>query len=437
MVIQNKMYSPQNWDEFLDKAFARQDSVDGYDDYKKRFISSMGNYFDENNEMLTECYSFYETAVSTDFFKNNYSIMDEKNLRGLLSQCKVLVLTANPIEKAIFHYFISQQTHEKIRRILCDNAVYFILKWGKYWVAHVPQIETGAYKDHGANSSLQEALKHFIPNVIFSLGVAFGIDYESQQIGDVIVSKRILPYSENKRDENIIKPDRNQDKTIDNWLHVRFLNTSGFLDGVTYGDVLSGGSVMSSFSEKDRVCLGYSKKEFIVGGEMEGAALFQYAKTYEIPCAVVKGICDWGVAKNDIFDDEQSEKEKRFKDGLQAYAMAEVMKKCQPLFVDKTIFDVPKSGNIQILTKRYTTARNSLIVSVILIILLGCYFSFFTAFDNIRNSFMGLGLIIFAYIIWFINSNFLQILLRIRYRRAMSRMNTETSRDNNDIEKNE
>lgn len=73
----------------------------------------------------------------------------------------------------------------------------------------------------GSNATINEALKHFTPNVIISLGIAFGIDYTTQNIGDVIVSRRILPYNENKRDEDKIKPDRSQDKTIDDWLHVR------------------------------------------------------------------------------------------------------------------------------------------------------------------------------------------------------------------------
>lgn len=73
-------------------------------------------------------------------------------------------------------------------------------------MAHVHQNETGSYKDMGSNLTIAEALKHFTPNVIISLGIAFGIDYNSQELGDVIVSRRVFPYSENKRDKDKVKP---------------------------------------------------------------------------------------------------------------------------------------------------------------------------------------------------------------------------------------
>ena len=65
-----------------------------------------------------------------------------------------------------------------------------------------------------------------------------------------------------------------------------------------------------------------------------------------IPCAVIKGICDWGVAKNDIFPNEP-EREDEFKDSLQAYAMSQVVEKCYPLFRDGTIFSSSKMKNLE------------------------------------------------------------------------------------------
>lgn len=212
--------------------------------------------------------------------------------------------------------------------------------------------------------------------VIFSLGVAFGIDYKKQHIGDVIASKRILLYNDNKRNESKIKPERSQDKRSDSWLHLRFMNANGFLDNITYGDILTGGSVLSSYKEKNAICLGYTESDFIIGGEMEGNALFQYEKSDGIPCAVIKGICDWGVEKNSIFsdsektskldDDESSklneEKEEIFKDSLQAFAMKNVFEKCRPLFHDKFLFATSKNSDINELKFKYKFSRNVLII---------------------------------------------------------------------------
>lgn len=366
---ENGRYTSQKWVDFLEEAQEREGFKD-YEEYKHEFLRFMQDYAHQHIEELQKYYEYYKTAISQGFFESHYVLLEEKKLESVLSRCKVMVLTANPIEKAVFHFMITERNGEKIRRIISGNTVYFILKWGKYWVAHMHQTETGAHKNLGTNTTIYEALKHFTPNVIISLGIAFGIDYKNQNIGDVIVSKRILPYSENKRDEDKLKPDRSQDKTIDDWLHVRLVNANGFLDEVLYGDVLTGGSVMSSFSEKDKTCLGYTKADFIVGGEMEGDALFQYAKNDGIPGVVIKGICDWGVAKNDIFPDNPKD-EKILKDSLQAFAMAEAVEKSDPLFNDKEIFSTPKNINTIELKKNYNFVKISLILSQIFIFLRG------------------------------------------------------------------
>lgn len=349
-------YNIQKWDDYLQAANLRMvrtdNTCDTWNKYKNDFLNFMRNYADMNCEILQEVYENYQKAISTDFFDEHYELIDESELHNLLSVCKVLLITANPIEKAMLHYCVTQSKEgARIRRIISDTNAYFIFKWGRYWIAHIHQPQTGAFKNLGLNSTLTEALRHFSPNVIISVGVAFGIDYQTQNIGDVIVSRKLYPYSENKRDEDIVKPDRSQDKVIDDWLDVRFVNANGFLDGVTYGGILSGGSVMSSFEEKDRVCVAYSKGDYVVGGEMEGSALFQISQSRGIPCAVIKGICDWGVAKNDIFPDAP-EQEEVFKDSLQAYAMSQVVKKCYPLFRDGTIFSSSKMKQLEVEKRR-------------------------------------------------------------------------------------
>lgn len=368
--IKNKIYNSQKWKTFLEAAKMRCSDTEN-NTYKQEFVEFMRKYEEEHKNDLSESLYYYDVATSERFFEECYLLLDSKKIKSILSKCTVMVLTANPIEKAIFHYMMFTKSHKKIIRILCGNTAYFVLKWDKYWVAHVHQAETGAHKNLGANTTIYEALKYFTPNVIISLGIAFGIDYLSQNIGDVIVSKRLLPYSENKRDEDKIKPDRSQDKVIDYWLQVRLVNASGFLDGVTYGDILTGGSVMSSFEEKDKICSGYTNADFIIGGEMEGDALFQYAKIADIPGVVIKGICDWGVAKNDIFP-EEPDREECFKNSLQAFAMVRAIEKSTPLFHDKEIFAMPKNIEYIELKHKYKLFKYSFIVSQL--IALACCF---------------------------------------------------------------
>lgn len=374
---QRVRYKSKNWCTFLDQAAARQTKSGSnevqseIETYKAQLTEFMRHYHSdsEHSEELKSCYKEYEDAGTKEFNDKYYCTLDAKELDDALSMCAVMIVTANDIEKAILHSEIAK-TGSKISRFIGRQNSYFIFKWGKYYVAHVHQGETGANKDMGTNSTICEALKHFTPNVIISLGVAFGIDYTVQHLGDVLVSKRILPYSENKRDEDMLKPDRSQDKTIDGWLHVRLQNAAEFLKNVTYGDILTGGSVMSSFEEKDKICLGYTKSDFVIGGEMEGNAVFQTSKRIGIPGVVMKGICDWGVAKNDIYP-EDPEKEEQFKESLQAFAMKKAVESCFLLMRDKALFSRPKNENVDVLQKQNKIAKVIAVIPQVLILVSG------------------------------------------------------------------
>lgn len=355
-------YNINNWIAYYNNARKRQEQSLA-NSYEKDLIEDLRCFVSNMRLSLCKAYRMYKRMTSIRYFKKYYGNISPNNLDDYLYKCKILILTANPIEKAILHYFAINNGNKKIHKIIYDEESYFIFKINKYYVCHLAQSQTGSYKDYGTYTTVQKALKHFTPNVIFALGVAFGIDYKTQHIGDVLVSKRLLPYSVNKRIDDKIKPDRNQDKKIDNWLEVRLNSLPGFMDKVTYGDILSGDSVMSSVDEKDKICLAYSENEFIIGGEMEGNALFQISNSTDIPCVIIKGICDWGVAKNNLYDN--SKKEEHTKISLQAYAMLNVLEKCRILFCDASLFDIPKYNEIK---KLNTSIKKNILNYVLLII---------------------------------------------------------------------
>lgn len=362
-----RRYTQKQWAAYLNN-LGEQASRDNEDALRK----FMRDYHDSNRYYLEKWLEAYHDTLKDEFFFRNYVRVKKRKIKRLLARCKVMVITANPIEKAILHYIVVQQKNVKILRFFYGNIVFFVFRWNNYIVAHVHQGETGANTDLGASSTIFSALKLFTPNVIISLGVAFGIDYETQTIGDVIVSRRLLPYNENKRDEEQLKPNRTQDKTIDRWLKVRLNNAPGFIDSVTFGDVLTGGSVLSSISEKAKICQGYTKTDFIVGGEMEGSALYQFANIENVPGFVMKGICDWGVSKNNIYPDEP-EMEEAFKDSLQAFAMSKAVEKCAQLLKDAELFSEPKHADIKKLQKEQKWNRTALTVVACLLLVYGGY----------------------------------------------------------------
>lgn len=401
--VHPEKYDVSKWGEYLGRIQPERYDSKSEEDYvrsnMKRFhkkgSAKYGDCTTENkcDRTLDRLFDYLQTTNLIASGQQMYSLKDETELIKELKDCKVLIVTANEIERDILHYKIAGECKEpKITRIIYGNVAYFIFRWGKYKVAHVHQHQMGSNRDLGMRRTLEEVLTVFRPNVIFSMGVAFGIDPTTQNIGDVLVSHKVFPYSENKVRDDLILPDRSQDKVIDNWLDVRFVNTTGFLEGVTYGSILSGGSVLSSDEDKARICRAYSKQDFVVGGEMEGSALFQLCASYDIPCAVIKGICDWGSCKNGIYCDiwesekedkrpsskEALEKEAHLKKCAQAFAMSQVYEKCNVLFQDPTLFSHPKTRAVDAERKTSKTLmRISMAVnSLILLILSLSYFRF-------------------------------------------------------------
>lgn len=366
-------YNHEKWEKFLQSAKKRQGNEkeggkencetenDEYHDRIRRLIQA---YKRDHASEILKYNKEYEYAIEEEYVNKLYKNRSDIFLNCCLRKCKVMILTANPVEMAILHREMTRGNRQVIKKIVSGNIVYFIFKWGKYKVVHLHQLECGANTEYGTNSLLNEALLHCTPNVIISLGVAFGIDPENQEIGEVIVSERLLPYNANKRKGNRLVAIRNQDKRIDKWLGVRLGSVAGFMGNVYYGDILTGGSVLSSFEEKDRICCAYSETDYLVGGEMEGSALFAEANFKRIPGVVIKGICDWGAIKNEkddnegykapkIEDDREDENgicilsDAEFKHGMQAYAMSMAIEKCNRLFSNKYLFDNPKNINLQ------------------------------------------------------------------------------------------
>ncbi len=85
---------------------------------------------------------------------------------------------------------------------------------------------------------------------------------------------------------------------------------------------------------------------------------------------MMKGICDWGVAKNDIYP-EDPEKEEQFKESLQAFAMKKAVESCFLLMQDKALFSRPKNENVDVLQKQNKIAKAIAVIPQVLIFVSG------------------------------------------------------------------
>lgn len=156
--------------------------------------------------------------------------------------------------------------------------------------------EMGFSGPGGAMLTVADAIRELHPSTVILLGIAFGVDPDKQQIGDVLVSQQILDYSPKRvgtgdegevvdtprgnRVPASIRPlTRFRDSRYDwNEAHIRF------------GPILSGPDLVDNVEHREKL---RKLQPEAIGGEMEGAGLYAAALRENVDWIVVKAICDW------------------------------------------------------------------------------------------------------------------------------------------------
>jgi nucleoside phosphorylase len=130
------------------------------------------------------------------------------------------------------------------------------------------------------------------------VGIAYGLDEEKQQIGDILVSRQLVAYDHQRVGSN---PEGKQTLQIRGdrisapvWLLDRFkagLQTWQEPPQVYFGLILSGGKLVANQSYRDQL---YQIEREAIGGEMEGVGLYEAAHRHHVGWILVKAISDWG-----------------------------------------------------------------------------------------------------------------------------------------------
>lgn len=340
-----------------------------------------------NNEIKENIISFYKTNAEicdrkycevTD--RNNFriyvDIKEEDRINSLLLKSSIIILTANEFEKKVLHLNIYKEKKEKIKHVLknCSSNkrrpfevnMYFF-EMGGYSLLHMHAKETGAYTLGGAADLIRYVFKnkYCLPTAIISFGICFGNDYKKHKIGDTIIARKLYPYFMSAKikektffvkDSNIFEIDTYLDAKIQ---HMKGQGEFDESKGVYYGNMITGEAVVSDVLLKE-IFMEAATNQPVLGGEMEGYALFKECQGYEcyMPCLLLKSICDWGACKN-IEDDCGII---NLKDRLQAYAADQayqvlaVFMKEEKEFFERTVYEQIKEA-IQ-----YSLAREKVII---------------------------------------------------------------------------
>jgi nucleoside phosphorylase len=210
-----------------------------------------------------------------------------------------LFVTANEHEKKAFEQFFKRREKKHI-----NAKNYYLGDFGSYKAAYIHIDEQGG--NHPAATPLVgELIRKIKPVAVVMVGIAFGANKDTQNIGDILVSKQILPYDSQK----FLDTGTNYKETpkdVGYQLLNAFSISEDWLyqldDGrkpMTYvGAILTGSILINNYEYRTKLLNDFSMYNPI-GGEMEAYGIYSVCRTHGVTeWIIIKGICDWGYEKN-------------------------------------------------------------------------------------------------------------------------------------------
>ncbi len=224
---------------------------------------------------------------------------EKKTLKADTQLGGILIVTVTRVEaQAVLNVFSQAAGTGWTRQVIGKKTYYNLGTHGSVPVFMV-QSEMGIATLGGALLTVRQAIQDLQPQAVIMCGIAFGLRPDKQQLGDILVAKRILYYEPQKVDMQRGQMPRGDRVTSAGRLLDRF--RSGDLDwqGVSrhFGLVLSGEKLVNDPTFRDWLL---ETEPEAIGGEMEGAGLYVAARDAQVDWILVKAICDWADGeKND------------------------------------------------------------------------------------------------------------------------------------------
>jgi nucleoside phosphorylase len=164
------------------------------------------------------------------------------------------------------------------------------------------QSQMGAIGPGAALLTVYEGIKALSPGAVIMVGIAFGTDRHTQNIGDILVSRRILSYEPVRVGTSA----KGTLKLVPRGYRVaastKLLNRFDAADltwkgaRVRFGLIVSGEKLIDNESFRDQLL---QLEPEAIGGEMEGAGLYAAAQDSNTDWILVKAISDWADGRKD------------------------------------------------------------------------------------------------------------------------------------------
>lgn len=212
----------------------------------------------------------------------------------------LLLVTVTDIETRTVLTLLEERYGRKPQQLFIGDKTYRDL--GVIGGAHtfLVRSEMGAGGLGGAILTVAAGIADLNPAAVIMPGIAFGIDPQRQQIGDILVARQLMLYDLQKvatdSEGGFVLRARGDRPSASPWLLDRFRAGGDDWQGAAlhFGLVLSGDKLIDNLDFRDQL-LRFEPEA--IGGEMEGAGLYVAAQSRKVDWLLVKAICDWADGK--------------------------------------------------------------------------------------------------------------------------------------------
>lgn len=275
-----------------------------------------------NNRDLIKLKEFSEvtTKVSSEGSENtveepDYSIEDqswyapnfpetiavhESEIEALSPEIEVVIITATDVElKSVLHPLRPYPTKDGILLLYSGPETYYLGEFGNFKTV-ITKCRMGSISEGSVILATEQAQRIWRPRAIIMVGIAFGKNSRSQGMADVLVASQIIPYESQRIGEEVISRSAippsnatllNRFENAQNW---RFFRPDGMQCKLHIGPILSGEKLIDNQEFKAALFKQFPQA---IGGEMEGAGLCAASGRVGTPWILVKAICDWADGK--------------------------------------------------------------------------------------------------------------------------------------------
>ena len=221
-----------------------------------------------------------------------------------INSIDILILTATPDETNVVRTKI-----EKPEYVFKDARLYTVGKMGLYNVVQVESL-AGSVEEGASEDTTIAAIDIWKPKMIISVGIAYGINIDKHNLGDVVFAVQAITYSGAKiSDSQIVLSKNLWIPSPDSYLKRLIKVFSQFEHGFSLhsGSIITGENVIDDDNFKNKLVEAI-KELRPVGGEMESFGIYKAAHKKKIQyCFLLKGICDWGTGKNSIPEEQKKD----------------------------------------------------------------------------------------------------------------------------------